>query len=622
MTTATPGGAAINNSAARSINNRSAGSASSRSGHPSGSGNARLLYRGKLLNHLNKPLHGIAIVAHLFNVPFPSPQLFRRSSPNSDDPFASTSSSSSNPFAASTSSAGSGAADMCLLLEMMRGRDLRVVDPDVRIPRTEIETPTDVRVYVDPRCPETVTWFEGRFCVEGVEDVGRGVRIEVGGEELIIFAEYPPPDALDEAATSGIGRVVGGGKPVISLLLGRQIVHKARPDDPMPRESLFASKLRRTNSLPVLSFDLPKSSRNSSSSARLPPPKSKPSLSRSSSTSSVGPFSTTAVPKQLVASGVSRRTKAKAKEKEKRLEGLLKGKKIIGSGSRAGSKIDEMIIVEEDEEDDCLHDGFSIGSQSQPQTQSQRSQSQQPLPLRRRPPPTRVEDSEEEDDDEDDELLLRLKMGTLGSRRDVPGSPTPSIATTQGGEEQDTVSELGRGSRRSRPPSVAPPPVLRKRKGLARSTSAPVGVFGQPLSVPRAPSERERSVGPVVERSIEERNKSSLKKLLDKELKMRNVLHDHPDFRNLFNITRGGVQFALRAMFASVVLDKDRAAQLISQHLDMYLPSTAQPLQHSQSLPLAVKQEPSEMEVDEPPMMESHLPSPRSQEVMMDSTAC
>ena len=118
-------------------------------------------------------------MAHLFTVPFHSPQLGASASQStSRSPFL-------DPFA-STSSAVSSGADMCLGLEMLRGGDIRVIDKDVRVCRSEggegvqVETPTDVRVYVDERCPESVSWFEKIFCVKGRE--GKGVKVDVAGE--------------------------------------------------------------------------------------------------------------------------------------------------------------------------------------------------------------------------------------------------------------------------------------------------------------------------------------------------------------------------------------------------------------------------------------------------------
>lgn len=137
-----------------------------------------------------------------------------------------------DPFASSTTAKSSGA-DMCLGLEMMRNGTLTVLGQvratrdqivtaggesarkrsgsarkssstatkdrdnsvnskgkqkevignnllEEELQRVQVETPTDVRVYVDPRCPDTAGWFEDMFCREGRQEVG--VRLEVGGE--------------------------------------------------------------------------------------------------------------------------------------------------------------------------------------------------------------------------------------------------------------------------------------------------------------------------------------------------------------------------------------------------------------------------------------------------------
>lgn len=99
---------------------------------------------------------------------------------------------------------------MCLGLEMLRGAPI-TAKGDVRITNdykaghernkndrkgkgkaceaqrdspeaVEVETPTDVRVYIDDRCPETVDWFQDMFCREGRQ--GYGVRFDAGGECL------------------------------------------------------------------------------------------------------------------------------------------------------------------------------------------------------------------------------------------------------------------------------------------------------------------------------------------------------------------------------------------------------------------------------------------------------
>lgn len=97
---------------------------------------------------------------------------------------------------------------MCLGLEMLRGAPI-TVKGEVRVRKkgespaverklppsgakkgkgrakeeevqtVEVETPTDVRVYIDERCPETVDWFEDKFCREGSE--GCGIKLDAGG---------------------------------------------------------------------------------------------------------------------------------------------------------------------------------------------------------------------------------------------------------------------------------------------------------------------------------------------------------------------------------------------------------------------------------------------------------
>lgn len=123
----------------------------------------------------------------------------------------------------------------------------------------QVETPTEVRVYVDPRCPETVGWFEDWFCREGSE--GRGVRVDVGGtslltlfgqqrsdrltelahagEEVIVFANLPSLSPPEPTLTSAQGSTsTAPPRPALSLLLGRAIkrpTRAPRPDDPLPR---------------------------------------------------------------------------------------------------------------------------------------------------------------------------------------------------------------------------------------------------------------------------------------------------------------------------------------------------------------------------------------------------
>ncbi|GAA5985923.1 hypothetical protein JCM11641_004829 [Rhodosporidiobolus odoratus] len=268
----------------RRANTSGAGSASG------GSAGCRLLWRGKLFTHDGQDLHGIAVIAHLFSLSSTaSPHLTPSSS--SVDPF-------DDPFASSASLTSSGA-DMCLGLEMLRSGDIKVKG-EVGIKRKgdespmpaltkkgkgkakeeeeriEVETPTDVRIYIDERCPETVEWFQDMFCREGRE--GMGIKLDAGGEEVIIFASYPPQPSEQEnvdptASTSALPPL-----PPLTLLLGRpsrSAVRKPRPDDPMPRENLFTKKLRKTASLPAAAFSLSSSTTTTASAQSTKPPKVK-----------------------------------------------------------------------------------------------------------------------------------------------------------------------------------------------------------------------------------------------------------------------------------------------------------------------------------------------------------
>ncbi|GAA5866723.1 hypothetical protein JCM3774_001970 [Rhodotorula dairenensis] len=251
--------------------------------------NCRLLWRGKVVTQEGQNLHGIAIIAHLFSVP--SATAGSRFSPA----LAATSSLSpfDDPFSSSSNATASGA-DMCLGLEMLRGApitatgEVRILNHNNDSTKTdtaqlpgsagqkdrkgkgkageahrglpeavEVETPTDVRVYIDDRCPETVDWFQDMFCREGRQ--GYGVRFNAGGEEVVIFANLPEANQTDVAPSSppeaSTSASTGETLPALTLLLGRPVRSKApRPDDPMPRENLFAKKLRKTASLPASSF--------------------------------------------------------------------------------------------------------------------------------------------------------------------------------------------------------------------------------------------------------------------------------------------------------------------------------------------------------------------------------
>lgn len=155
----------------------------------------RLLWRGKFIQDRNG-YSGIAIVAHLFAVPsLLSPAHAAHAVHAGPSPF-------DDPSSAFDTTA---ATDLCLGLEMMKGQDLKVLgqvyvnapnDPStanarhqalqqskgkmrMELEEVRVETPTDVRVYVDQRCSETVNWLEKAFCDS--DRLGIGMRLDLAG---------------------------------------------------------------------------------------------------------------------------------------------------------------------------------------------------------------------------------------------------------------------------------------------------------------------------------------------------------------------------------------------------------------------------------------------------------
>ncbi|GAA5986420.1 hypothetical protein JCM5350_002915 [Sporobolomyces pararoseus] len=281
-------------------------SSTSTGGGTGGSGGStRLLWRGSIVTNKGYKLYGVAIIAHLFSVPS------TKTTTNVETRSTTTTTSFSpfeDPFSSDSSSKrGDTGADMCLGLEMLRGKDLYLLDnnddsslegsvlvqhvvrptdstpyssPEIdrkKLTSTrkgkgkelvenesvlKVETPTDVRVYIDERCSETVEWFQDTFCRQGCQ--GRGIRLDAGGEQIVIFAQLPTTtktttDSVPSTSSTTLEETENPASslPPLTLLLGRPfkpIVRKPRPDDPLPRESLFTAKLRKTASLPSTAF--------------------------------------------------------------------------------------------------------------------------------------------------------------------------------------------------------------------------------------------------------------------------------------------------------------------------------------------------------------------------------
>ncbi|KAM0793097.1 hypothetical protein ACM66B_000578 [Microbotryomycetes sp. NB124-2] len=525
----------------------------------------RLLWRGRLIDSSTaRPLYGVAIIAHLFAItsaaasPFAaSQQQIAQLSPFDD------------PFSPNTSSSG---ADMCLGIEMQRGADLRITG-EVQVtcqsssssapaaaskdrPTVEVETPTDVRVFIDPRCHDTVAWFEDMFCRQGRE--GLGVRLDVAGEDIVIMASLPvrEPDLEPEL------------RPELSLLLGRvrkQVVRVPRPDDPMPRENLFASKLRQSMSLPTLDYDKrtkPSAQQRQQVEYILNHSKSRPLVPGIKSKRQAQAFLT------LMGNKPTRDPNSRAQSVDlaefptKRATGLQRSSSVYDLSTRIGPS--------------GGHSQVTAGRGPLKRSRSVMTGQVSP-PMS--PPPAR-------------------QHSRRPSSR-AHGSPTPSISTSFGdlaadedvikGEEDDTLGDLGAPSKRASTHSPT------GRKSLSRSASLPVGSFGEALQ------------GKAEYGATEARNKQSIRKLVNSQMAARGVGRDDAQFKDVFGMTCKGVQFALRHSLKVDLVDKPAATALVNSHLDMYLVSSS-----PEPSPVILKQEGTGRQVSVAPV------SPRSLEIDED----
>ncbi|KAK4058188.1 hypothetical protein OIO90_000927 [Microbotryomycetes sp. JL221] len=550
-----------------SANSLAAGSSIIRQRHVASpatvAGACRLLWRGRMIDESNngRPLYGIAIVAQLFAVaslsalPSSSPRIASMQPSPFDDPFSTTSTSSG--------------ADMCLGLEMLRGADLKIKNqvkvtcstiPDNARPSSsgsssksktlnenikttstcpvvDVETPTDVRLYVDPRCPDSVAWFQDMFCREGRQ--GLGFKLDVGGDEIVMFASLPSKIQDDVTQTL----------PELSLLLGRikkPVVRAPRPDDPMPRENLFASKLRQSMSMPTIDIDkrskprttttVPgiKSKRqakafltlmgdkptkdsnslrnNRSQSIDLAEPPSKRALQRSTS---VYDFSSASIT-------------SKAKSIELSSSTFLKPLGESRASSRGPLKRSRSVMM-------------MTGSPSSS------------------PPPA----------------ITQRSLSFSRSTSRVPGSPTLSLSTNDildqydqdddhlGGEQHDELGELRTTMVSNRNSKIVASGGNGTRLGLSRSASLPIGSFQRKIT--------QDDNNKTNEESIEIRNKQTIRKVVFSQLTHRGIVRDDVQFKDVFAMTSKGVQFAFRQTIKTLVLDKIAATSIVDKHLDMYL---------------------------------------------------
>ncbi|GAA5962058.1 hypothetical protein JCM3765_005506 [Sporobolomyces pararoseus] len=668
----------------------------------SGGGSTRLLWRGSIVTNKGYKLYGVAIIAHLFSVPSQSRNVQTPPTSNLspfEDPFSSSSSSSKR---------GDTGADMCLGLEMLRGKDLYLLDNDncqtlpvqhVQQPsdsdapstspeiesRTKtskkgkgkelendssssslsilkIETPTDVRVYIDERCRETVEWFQDTFCRQGCQ--GKGIRLDAGGEQIVIFAQLPSSTTTTTSTSSPSTSSttleeaqVSSSLPPLTLLLGRPfkpIVRKPRPDDPLPRESLFTAKLRKTASLPSTAF-------------------SKTSLSQQPVSAATSTSMTT--------TGLSKKKKSLS-SKDKAIASLLGNNNGGGGGSlrpvvpqRRQSSIPppNIPLPFPSSSSDVRGGGNGNGngkrslsrSFSTSSTFSSNSNSnsnhhhhhhklfstcsssslirQGSLPP---PPPQPPLVNSETSSSTTSRAFKRSRSSLPGtttncttsfssslfnsnvsppplplpptrsrSRRTshAPPSPTPSIASTtttttniattftnrfgqeveveegEGDnlssfeEEEDRLEELREiGIKRQRSTNGVVGVTTTGGGLMKRSLSVPIG--GKFLSTGGNGGTIQTNSNSVkVEgggggggqvNAIELRNKNTVKKLTANRLQSLGIGKDHFEFKDLFLTVNRGVAFALRSQFRFKILskpDRDKAEQLVDEHLLLYL---------------------------------------------------
>ncbi|GAA5922245.1 uncharacterized protein JCM15063_003232 [Sporobolomyces koalae] len=605
-----------------------------------GSAGCRLLWRGAIATADGYKLYGVAIIAHLFSVPSAasasSPHAAAATTPNAFSPF-------DDPFS-STSKANSSGADMCLGLEMLRGKDLNLVEPDQTFvvqqvleplstnssPETsrssavrkgkakadpevvKVETPTDVRVYIDERCTDTVEWFQDQFCREGCQ--GRGIKLDAGGERIVIFAQLPQVSttSTNSPSTSSTEQPL----PPLTLLLGRPfkpVVRKPRPDDPLPRESLFTAKLRKTASLPAAAFsktslasstlieeqDRVKKRRLSSKDKAIASLMSKTnadtttSLSRSRQVSNPPPSIAFPFP---VSSNSTATTNSK-RSLSRSLSTSNATSNLFSSNLRQGSLPPSSSF--NGHLDRPGHRAFKRSQSSISTTSSSNAF----LRSGHSPPPP--------EHDEDDVRLLSMRdrrnsrsgsVSRAGSR--APPSPSFSIASTtlglpgmnlgegfgvkgeeethdHGDEVFDRLAEIKEiGIKRQRKTNgIGARPGRDGNFGLERSLSVPVG--GKFLDSHQAikVEQNGETFDPRIEgqtNPIETRNKNTVKKMTMMRLQHLGISKDHVEFKELFSMVTRGVGFALRSIFKEKVLDtveRATAEDLIDHHLKLYLPA-------------------------------------------------
>ncbi|KAK9898437.1 hypothetical protein P389DRAFT_208587 [Cystobasidium minutum MCA 4210] len=566
---------------------------------------ARLLWRGSLQLHndydyddavlhpaagiaslssssaIQQQLHGLAIVASSFTLSTSSQQH------DPDDPF----SSSSSPFKIDTT------AELCLDIEMLRNGPLYIEERRARVKIASLDgegeedlpvendskphgrkalkksiemlrkgkqkssssSPTvsevvfidseqdsNLSLYIDQRCHETVRYFNNFFCKTPVnEHTGRttfGLALALDKED-----ELGISSGNAQRKVVVYGQIAPGpysSRPILHLHVAKYRNKRqtgARPDAPAPRENLFAQKLRRTVSQPNMTLK--------------GAPKSKLSATNGKATlHPSGPLSATTLSTQQTARArnlfgkpqVIHSAKAKGAPSDK--ASLMQAPLIHGSPGRRGQKRPRLTagglraLEEVTEHDaDMLSDGLGGG-------------------------------------DDDIEHVLSIKK----MRNDRDGSPTPSVATNRSFASTHNGGYMKAPKARTKAGGAA--------SLMKRSMSMPPGRldFGAGLKgsskLDAVRTTREVSLAPTditttniadengnSSSSMETRNKGTIRKVLLAAMVARSCGREHEDFKEVFSVAYKGLQCAFRHQINVAKLDKEVVAEMTERHLSMYL---------------------------------------------------
>ncbi|GAA96065.1 hypothetical protein E5Q_02726 [Mixia osmundae IAM 14324] len=394
------------------------------------------------------------------------------------------------------------------LSALIKGKS-RQLQEDSQSARIISLTQESMGMYIDPRCPDTVAWFEDRLCrqelIAGEHTTRRGIVLLLGNaltpDLSSKFVIYGQAIDADELASQ---------QPKLQLKLGREIEAKARlprPDDPLPRESALTMKLRQAG---TESLNVQKSAQksNGKSAQRGIPTDDDIFMSKAGSPQrSLLP--TMRDPNVMPIKARLNNTKGAKTLIQPSLAAFV-SKPV--SRSLPTDRVASNGMVHRKRSRSCLepHDDIKPGFATLEARERKRSRS-----ISR--------------------ALSPLDIASQQIRRSH--SQTPSILPP------------------SRSQSTIPPDKIKRESSHS-------------LAVHPDRHSREPSVQVT---TLEGRNRASLKKLIVNALADRNIKRDHPEFEAYFSVVLNSLKFALRATLSTETLDKIQARSLIDAHLAMYL---------------------------------------------------